>query len=204
MSTTNLAAENFLLPNATIIVELVAFLVILFVLWKWVVPPLSESLQQRQDMVRRQVEDSEEASRKLKAAEDRYAQSLAEARNEAAKIRDNARADGERVREELRGQANTEVERIRARGEEQLAGQRDQVAHQLRGELGGLATQLAEQLIGRELSDDDRKRSTVNEFLAKLDGGPDRRNGESHDGDGQRPRADTAGTTASSTPGGDT
>ena len=201
MSTVNLAAENFLLPNATLVVELVAFLVVLFVLWKWVVPPLSESLQQRQEMVRKQVEDSEEASRKLKAAEDRYAQSLAEARNEAAKIRDNARADGERVREELRGKANSEVERIRARGEEQLAGQRDEVAQQLRGELGGVATQLAEQLIGRKLSDDDRKRSTVEEFLAKLDG-PGSRNGENQHGDGQQPSAETAGTTSSTTGGG--
>ena len=108
------------------------------------------------------------------------------------------------MREELRGQANAEVERIRARGEEQLAGQRDQVARQLRAELGGLATQLAEQLIGRMLSDDDRKRSTVDEFLAKLEG-PGGRNGQDQHGDGQQPRAETAGTavtTVSSTTGG--
>jgi F-type H+-transporting ATPase subunit b len=171
MSTTVLAAgsNNFLLPNGTFIAELVAFLLILFVLWKYVMPPLSTSLQNRQDMVQKQVEDSEEASRKLKAAEERYNQALTEARTEAAKIRDNARADGERIREELREQANAEVERIRQRGEEQLSTQREQVVRQLRGELGGLSLQLAERLVGHELADDDRKRSTVDEFLAQLD-----------------------------------
>jgi F-type H+-transporting ATPase subunit b len=177
MRTTVLAQENFLLPNGTIIAELIAFLVILFVLWKYVVPPLSKSLQQRQDMVRKQVEDAEDAARRLKAAEERYNEALTEARTEAAKIRDNARADGERIREELREQANGEVERIRQRGEEQLASQRDQVVRQLRGELGGLAVQLAEQLVGHELSDDEGKRSTVDRFLAQLDELPAKQSG---------------------------
>jgi len=179
MTTTVLAADNFLLPNGTIIAEVFAFLIILWVLWKYVVPPLSKSLQDRQDMIQKQVEDSEEASHRLKAAEERFDQALAEARIEAAKIRDTARADAERIREELRGQANAEVERIRQRGEEQLATQREQVVRQLRGELGGLAIQLAEQLVGHELSDDAGKRSTVDRFLARLDEVPATRSGES-------------------------
>ncbi|HEY1972917.1 MAG TPA: F0F1 ATP synthase subunit B [Pseudonocardia sp.] len=177
MSSTVLAADNFLVPNGTAIAEIVAFLIILFVLWKYVVPPLSKSLQERQDIVQKQVEDAEEATRKLKAAEQRYDEALAEARTEAAKIRDNARADGERIREELREQANSEVERIRQRGEEQLSTQREQVVRQLRGELGGLAVQLAEQLVGRELSDDEGKRSTVDRFLAQLDEMPAKQTG---------------------------
>jgi F-type H+-transporting ATPase subunit b len=172
MRTTVLAANNFLLPNGTFIAELVAFLIILYVLWKYVVPPLSKSLQDRQDMIIKQVQDAEEAQRKLKAAEERYEQALAEARTEAAKIRDGARADGERIREELREQANSEVERIRQRGEEQLGAQRDQVVRQLRGELGGLATQLAERLVGHELSDNAGKQATVDRFLQGLDDMP--------------------------------
>jgi F-type H+-transporting ATPase subunit b len=171
MATRVLAQEsnNFLLPNGTFIAELVAFLIILFVLWRYVVPPLSRSLEQRQNMVQKQVEDAENAARALKAAEERYEEALAEARKEAARIRDTARADGEQIRDELREQANAEVERIRLRGEEQLANQREQVVRQLRGELGGLSMQLAEQLVGQELADDDRRRSTVDAFLDRLD-----------------------------------
>jgi F-type H+-transporting ATPase subunit b len=180
MRTTVLAAEsnNFLLPNGTFIAELVAFVIILYVLWKYVVPPLSKSLEQRQEMVRKQVQDAEDAARRLQEAEERFNQALAEARTEAAKIRDGARADGEQIRQELREQANAEVERIRQRGEEQLATQREQVVRQLRGELGGLAVQLAERLIGRELSDGDGKRSTVDQFLEQLEEMPAKRSGE--------------------------
>lgn len=180
MRTTVLAAEsnNFLLPNGTFIAELVAFVIILYVLWKYVVPPLSKSLQERQEIVRKQVQDAEDSARRLQEAEERFNQALAEARTEAAKIRDGARADGERIRLELREQANAEVERIRQRGEEQLSTQREQVVRQLRGELGGLAVQLAERLIGRELSDDDGKRSTVDRFLEQLEETPAKRSGE--------------------------
>jgi F-type H+-transporting ATPase subunit b len=169
MRTTVLAADNFLLPNGTFIAELFAFLVILFILWRYVVPPLSRSLEQRQNMVQKQVEDAEAAARQLKAAEERYEEALAEARTEAAKIRDQARADSERIRDELRDQANAEVERIRQRGEEQLATQREQVVRQLRGELGALSVQLAEKLVGHELADDEHRRSTVDAFLEQLD-----------------------------------
>jgi F-type H+-transporting ATPase subunit b len=180
MRTTVLAAEsnNFLLPNGTFIAELVAFVIILYVLWKYVVPPLSKSLEQRQEMVRKQVQDAEDAARRLQEAEERFNQALAEARTEAAKIRDGARADGEQIRQELREQANAEVQRIRQRGEEQLATQREQVVRQLRGELGGLAVQLAERLMGRELSDDDGKRSTVDQFLEQLEEMPAKRSPE--------------------------
>lgn len=164
-----LAADNFLLPNGTFFAELVAFLLMLFVFWKFVVPPLSESLRERQEMVRKLVENSEEANRRLTAAQRRYEQVLAEARIEAARIREAARQHGQRIREELRAQALEEVARIQERGEMQLAAQRERVVRELRHEMGDLALQLAEKLIGYELAVDEHKRVLVERFLADLD-----------------------------------
>jgi F-type H+-transporting ATPase subunit b len=166
------AADNFLLPNGTFFAELVAFLLMLFVFWKFVVPPLSESLRARQEMVRKLVENSEEADRRLEAAQRRYAQALAEARIEAAGIRETARLHGQRIREELRAQALQEVARIQERGEQQLAEQRDRVARELRHEIGDLALQLAEKVLGYELAVDEHKRVLVERFLADLDRSP--------------------------------
>src|SRR5256714_15030182 len=121
MTTQLMAAtsNNFLLPNATFFAELFAFVVILFVLYRWVLPPLNKALQERQGMIQKQVEDSEEAARRLRAAEERYQSALAEARTEAAKIRDAARADADRIRGWLREQAGPGAARIHQRGEEQ-------------------------------------------------------------------------------------
>jgi F-type H+-transporting ATPase subunit b len=168
VSTTSLAANNFLLPNGTFIAELVAFLVILLVLWKFVIPPLNDALRERQEMARRLVEDSEEANRRLKAAREGYDQALAEARVEAARIRDAARADGARIREELRARAVAEVENIRRRGEQQLVIQRDRVVRELSHEVGDLAVRLTERILRYELSDDEHRRAVVDSFLAEL------------------------------------
>lgn len=164
--------NNFLLPNATIFVEFALFLGILFVFSRWIVPPLTRALQDRQDMVRQQIEDSEESVRKLRLAQERYDSVLAQARGEAARIRDDARAEAQRIREELREQADREVERIRRHGDEQLAEQRTQTVHQLRAEISGLSTQLAERIVGEPLADDGRRRSTVDRFLADLEPAP--------------------------------
>jgi len=174
MTTRVLAAEttNFLLPNATIFVEIALFLIVLFVLYRYVVPPLSRALDERQDMVRKQVQDKELAARTLQEARERYESELADARAEAASIRDEARADAARVRTDLREQADREVERIQRQGAEQLAAHRAQTLTQLRTELDGLSTRLAERVIGQSLSDDRRRRATVDRFLAELEHTP--------------------------------
>jgi len=162
--------NNFLVPNFTLVIEVLAFLLILFILYRYVWPPLSKAMNDRQVMISKQVEDSNEAARKLKQAQERYDAAIAEVRSEAARIRDDARANATRIREELREQADAEVERIRLRGEEQLASQRDQAVRQLKTEIGGLSMQLAQRIVGEALIDENSRRATVDTFLDELDG----------------------------------
>ncbi|MDQ3577061.1 MAG: F0F1 ATP synthase subunit B [Actinomycetota bacterium] len=172
--TSNLLAQeesgnNFLVPDLTIIVEILAFLLILYILRRYVWPHLSKAMNDRQAMIRQMAEDAAAATAKLKEAEERYNAALAEARTEAAVIRDQARADAQAIREELKDKAEAEAERIRVRADEQIAGQREQVVRQLRSEVGGLAFQLAERIVGESLADDARLRHTVDSFLDDID-----------------------------------
>ena len=52
------AGSNPLLPNATFIAEVVAFLIILGVIWRFALPRMQGMLRARQEMVRQQVEDA--------------------------------------------------------------------------------------------------------------------------------------------------
>lgn len=167
---TVVAQSNFLIPNGTIIVELVIFLVVLGVIWRYVVPPIKRIMQQRQEMIRKQIEESQDASERLAAAERKYEEALDEARTEAAKIREGARAEAQRIKEEMRDSAEQEVAGIRHRGEEQLATQRSQVVRELRSEIGNLAVTLSERMVGESLADDTRRSATVDRFLDELDG----------------------------------
>jgi F-type H+-transporting ATPase subunit b len=173
MSSYNVAAEAggniFLLPNATFFVELLIFLIVLGVIWRYVVPPIKRAMNERQKMIRRQLEESERAHQRLQEAEARYSEALAEARVEAARIRETARADAQAIKDELREQAEQEVARIRQRGEEQLATQREQVVRELRAELGRLAVTLAGRIVGESLAEDARRAGTVDRFIGELE-----------------------------------
>ncbi len=45
-------ASNFLVPNATFLVELVAFGIIIWILAKFVIPPVNRAMTARQDAIR--------------------------------------------------------------------------------------------------------------------------------------------------------
>lgn len=154
---------------AVIIVELLAFVVVVAVLYRYVRPLVVQMTRDRQDVIQQQVEASEEATRRLDEATRRFEAAEAEARKEVAKIRDDARADAVRISEELKQQADREMERLRQRGEEQLVAQRDQLTRGLRAEIGGQAMALAERVVTELLEDDRRRSASVDSFLTDLE-----------------------------------
>lgn len=163
------AQENPVLPNATFFAELFAFLIILFVLWKWVIPPIQRSMQERQDAIRSQFEESQRAKERLEATERDYREALAGARHEAARMREEAREQGASIIAEMREQARSESERIVANAHQRIEADRRQAVAQLRTEVGTLATELAGRIVGESLADDARQRRVVDRFLAELE-----------------------------------
>jgi len=164
-----LASTNPLIPNATFFVELIAFVLILGILGRYVLPRIQGSMRERQAIIRQQMDDAEETKRQLAEAQKKYQEALNEARTEAAQIRENARAEAQRTVEDLRRQAQEESARIVARGEEQLASQRSAIVRELRAEIGTLAVELSEKIVDQRLSDEGQVSATVDAFLAGLE-----------------------------------
>lgn len=164
-----LASGNFLVPNATFIAEFIAFLLILGIIWRYIVPPVQKVMRKREEELVEQAKNAEDTRAKLAEAEAAYQQALNEARTEAAQIRENARAEAQRTIEELRTQAQEEAARIVARGDEQLNSQRAAIVRQLRTEIGSLAVELAEKIVEQRLADDANVQATVDSFLADLE-----------------------------------
>jgi F-type H+-transporting ATPase subunit b len=163
------ASGNFLVPNITFVIELIVFLLILAVIYRYVVPIVQKAMRERQAMIDQQVKDAEEAKQQLAQAQESYQNALTEARAEAAQIRENARAEAQRTIDELRQQAQEEAARIVARGDEQLASQRSSVVRELRAEIGTLAVELAEKIVNQRLADDASVSATVDAFIAGLE-----------------------------------
>ena len=164
-----LADSVFILPNATIFAELFAFLIVLFVLRRYVVPPLTKAMEARQTAIRTQIEEAERARMEAQSTLEDYRAQLAEARAEANRLREEAREQGRAIIEELRVKAQEEAARITAGGESRLATERQQVMASLRAEIGQLAVDLAEKIVGTSLTEQSRQRAVVDRFLDELE-----------------------------------
>ena len=161
--------SNFLVPNATFLVELVAFAIIVYILAKFVIPPINRAMTNRQNAIRKEFADLEEAKAEANEAKEEFTSQIADARHEAARIREEAREQGAAIVAEMREQAQGEAARIVEHAQAQISAERQQAVATLRAEVGALATTLAGRIVGESLEDDERSNRVVDRFLADLD-----------------------------------
>lgn len=153
LSATILAAEeggqdNFLIPNGTFFVCLFIFLIVLGVISKWVVPPVSEALAAREAMLAKTAADSKKAVEQVAAAEADYEAAMALARAEASAIRDEARTAGRKIVDEARAAASEEVAATVAAAGDELSKNAETAVTELNRSVDGLSQTLADRILG--------------------------------------------------------
>jgi F-type H+-transporting ATPase subunit b len=158
--------NNFLIPNGTFFFELLCFLVVLYILGRYIVPRINTLIEQRQETIRKQFEEAEAAKERLAKAEQEYAEALAETRREASRLREQAQAERAEIVEEARSEAQAKVDDMLAAAADRLATERQQTILALRNEIGELATTLAERVVHDSLREDARQRKLVADFIA--------------------------------------
>jgi F-type H+-transporting ATPase subunit b len=162
--------HNPIIPEpAEFAVGLVAFLLLLWALWKYAVPRFEAIYAERSERIEGGIAKAEAAQAEAQRTLEQYKAQLAEARAEAARIRDDARAEGQQILEEMRAQAQAESERIVSQGQAQLDAQKAQIIAELRADLGRHAVELASRVVGESLEDEARRRGTVDRFLDELE-----------------------------------
>jgi len=154
---------------STFIGQLVGFLVIIWIIWRYVVPPVRRLMASQQEAVRNQLDESAKAAQRLADADKHHAQRVQEAKAEAKHITEESRVDAERIAEQLRAQADVEVERIKVQGGQQVLLLRAQMIRQLRQELGTESVRRAADLVRAHVADPQAQSATVDRFLDELD-----------------------------------
>jgi ATP synthase F0 subunit b/ATP synthase F1 delta subunit len=154
---------------ATFLGQLAGFALILWLLWRYVVPPVRTMMNNQQDAIRASLAESASAAKKLASADELHAKALEDAKAEAAKVTGEARSDSERIAEQLREQASADAERIKAQGDQQVQLLRQQTIRELRQSLGADSVQRAEELVRQYVGDPAAQSSTVDRFLDDLD-----------------------------------
>jgi len=163
-----LASSNFLVPNATFVVELAAFLIVLGVLAKYVLPYISKPMAERQATIRQALTDAEEARRRAAEAEEEYKRAISEARAQARAVVEEANRVAEELRAQRRQQADDEYERIITRASSDIEAQVRQATEALRQQVGDLAVAVVEKVLGEGL-DAQIQRSLIDRTIAEVE-----------------------------------
>jgi F-type H+-transporting ATPase subunit b len=162
------ASTNFLVPNGTFIVEIIAFLLVLAALAKWVLPPVQQAMSQRQQTLAEALANAEQAKRRAEEAEAEYRRVIGEARSEARRLVEEANRLAEQLRAEKRQQAEQEYEGIVGRARADIQAEARRAAEELRQQIADLAIAVVEKVLGDGL-DAETHRALVERAIADLE-----------------------------------
>jgi F-type H+-transporting ATPase subunit b len=156
--------------NGTVIVELIAFLVMMTVLARYVYPEIVRLAEARQRQIAEQLAEAEksraDAEARLKDAEAK----LNDARKTAQTMIDGATRSAEQLRQELKQKAEEESKRLLEAARKEIASEREQAIQSVRNEVAGLVVSATEKVIGETL-DDSKHRQLIEKAIAEVAGG---------------------------------
>jgi len=145
-----------------LILQIVAFLILVFLLGKFVYPWLMKSVDERQDSIEAATKAAAEAQKAAEKNHEKVAALLAEARKEASEIVDTAKLESAEIAAAGEAKAKKAAEQIVSEAHAQIEKDVANVKKELHNEtleLVGLAT---EKIIGVKLS-----QNTDNDLIAK-------------------------------------
>jgi F-type H+-transporting ATPase subunit b len=162
--------ENLYPHAAELLVGAVAFAIIFFFMWKWVLPRVNTMLDERREKIQGEMEKAEQAHREADAELADYREQLAGARDEGNRIIEEARRTADQLRVDLQAKAEQESQVIVQRAQEEIRAERDRVFQELRTQVGEIAVELAGKVVGAELDTSAHDR-LIDEYIDQVGSG---------------------------------
>ena len=161
---------DLLIPETSeLIAGILAFVIIFFFVWKWVLPAVNRTLEARREAITGQVTEAEKTRAEAESLLADYRKQLADARGEADKIVEAAKESAESVKGDIVAKATDEAAGITRKAREEAAAERDRAAAGIRGEIAALSVELAQRAVAGTV-DEAAQAALVDRFLDELDG----------------------------------
>jgi F-type H+-transporting ATPase subunit b len=137
--------------NATFIGQIVVFLILLWFIGKFVVPPLSAAVSERQKKIAEGLAAADRGQKDLDEAKARAEDLIREARDRANQIVDQASRRSNEIVEAAKQTASAEGQRLVAAAKQQIELDTTRAREELRRDVARLTVQTASKLLGREI-----------------------------------------------------
>jgi F-type H+-transporting ATPase subunit b len=153
--------------NGTLIAELIAFLLMLGVLARWVYPPIIRAAEARQLQIKQQLEQADKARQE---AEQRLGEAEAEiqrAREQAGQIIDRANRAAELIQQEAQEKAREEAKRIVEAASRDIDAERQRAIHAIRLQMADLVGAAVGKIVTDSL-DGERHRKLIEAAIEEV------------------------------------
>ena len=138
--------------NATLIAQIVVFMILWWFTMKFVWPPITKALDERASKIADGLAAADKAKLELANANKSVQEQLNQSRDEIAKRLADAEKRGNALVEEAKGRASAEAAKILADAKAESEQLIVQAREALREQVAGLAVKGAEQILRREVS----------------------------------------------------
>ena len=134
------------------------FLILLWLLAKFAWRPLLTALEQRQDTIRKSLDDAQQAKQELERLNAESRKILNEARVQAEQILSQTRTDASRLRDELKQKAQSEAAGVIKNAERQIEMETARAIQQIRNEAVDISIAIASKVLERNVTREDNER----------------------------------------------
>ncbi len=140
-----------------VLVSIVNFLVLVYLLRRFMWGPIMATLDRRAAKIREGLELTESARREREQLKQEVEKTLAEARRAAAAIAERTTKAAEAAAADIAAQAKVEADRTREKGRSDAQHLHDQALAQLRSEVASMVVLAASRILGREITADQHR-----------------------------------------------
>ena len=142
---------------------------VLFVLFcmKYVWPPLTQIMRERQKTIAEGLEKAAAAEKQLEQANDAAAGELEQAKKQAAELIAQARSRANQIVDEAKHKAGEESDRIIQAAQAEIEQERNRIREELRGKVSELAIEGAEKILEASV-DQKAHQEMLNKLAAQL------------------------------------
>mgnify|MGYP000950046179 CR=1 FL=1 len=141
------------------------FLVFLFILKKFVWPPILKSLKSREEFIEWSLKSAEEAKAEMSQMKADNEKLLAAARLEREEILKEAKAMKEKILSDAKLAANEEGDRLIFSARAEIDKEKNQALKDIKKHVAELSLEIAEKVIKKELGDKTSQEALVNDHL---------------------------------------
>ncbi|WP_133130179.1 F0F1 ATP synthase subunit B [Legionella yabuuchiae] len=139
--------------NLTLVIQMLVFATFVWFTMKFVWPPLSKALEERQDKIADGLAAAERGRRELELAQHRVKDEMKQAKAQAAEIIEKANRRANQIVEEAKDDARQEAQKLAAMAKDQIAQEVNRARDDLRKQVASLAIAGAEKILKQEINE---------------------------------------------------